>query len=120
MAEPAVRLAQDKLSPGRELLLKALSDLPKVTLRTETTCEEIGAGYVKLQSHGRGERLEAGSVVIGGRNLALKWPVSDGKDDTIVLIESNPAADIVGFNDFTTDAAGHVQPGRFVIDRGRP
>jgi gluconolactonase len=64
-----------------------------------------------------------GSVVIGGRNLALKWPVSDGKDDTIVLLESNPAADIVGFNDFTTDAVGRIYVGSLAFvamgaDRG--
>jgi D-xylonolactonase len=54
---------------------------------------------------------ENGSVVIGGRNIALKWPVSEGKDDTIVLLENNPAADIIGFNDFTTDAAGRIYVG---------
>jgi xylono-1,5-lactonase len=64
-----------------------------------------------------------GSVVIGGRNIALKWPVSDQKDDTIVLLESNPAADIVGFNDFTTDAAGRIYVGSLAFvamgaDRG--
>jgi D-xylonolactonase len=54
---------------------------------------------------------ENGSVVIGGRNVALKWPVSEGKDDTIVILDSDPAAEIVGFNDLTTDAAGRIYVG---------
>lgn len=66
---------------------------------------------------------ENGSVVIGGRNIALKWPVSTGKEDTISLLESNPAADIIGFNDFTTDAAGRIYVGSLAFvamgaDRG--
>jgi gluconolactonase len=64
-----------------------------------------------------------GSVVIGGRNLALKWPVAHGKDETIVLLDSNPAAEIVGFNDFTTDTAGRIYVGSLAFvamgaDRG--
>jgi gluconolactonase len=64
-----------------------------------------------------------GSIVIGGRNLALKWPVADGRDETIVLLESNPALDIVGFNDFTTDTAGRIYVGSLAFvamgaDRG--
>jgi D-xylonolactonase len=64
-----------------------------------------------------------GAVVIGGRNIALKWPVKDGKDDTVVLFDNNPAADIVGFNDFTTDTAGRIYVGSLAFvamgaDRG--
>jgi D-xylonolactonase len=64
-----------------------------------------------------------GSVVIGGRNVALKWPVSEGKEETIVLLDSNPAADIVGFNDFTTDMMGRIYVGSLAFvamgtDRG--
>jgi gluconolactonase len=66
---------------------------------------------------------ENGSVVIGGRNIALKWPVGEGKDDTVVLLDSNPAEDIVGFNDFTTDEAGRIYVGSLAFvamgeDRG--
>lgn len=66
---------------------------------------------------------ENGSVVIGGRNVALKWPAGEGKEDTIVLLDSNPADDIVGFNDFTTDAAGRIYVGSLAFvamgeDRG--
>jgi gluconolactonase len=54
---------------------------------------------------------ENGAVVIGGRNLALKWPEGTGKTDTVVLLENNPSADIIGFNDFTTDSAGRIYVG---------
>jgi gluconolactonase len=78
-------------------------------------------------SHRRGigglARHANGSIVIGGRNLALKWPIADRKDETIVLLESNPASDIVGFNDFTTDQAGRIYVGSLAFiamgaDRG--
>jgi hypothetical protein len=45
----------------------ALQALPTVHLRSETTIEEIGEGYVLLQKDGSFERLEVGSTVIGGR-----------------------------------------------------
>jgi xylono-1,5-lactonase len=64
-----------------------------------------------------------GGVIIGGRNIAFKWPVSDGRQDTIILLESDPSKDIVGFNDMTTDAAGRIYVGSLAFvamasDRG--
>ena len=54
---------------------------------------------------------ENGAIVIGGRNLALKWPEGSGRDQTVVLMENDPAQGIVGFNDFTTDQAGRIYVG---------
>lgn len=68
VVDPRHVLSGDKLSPGRDLLLMALEALPSVHLRRETTVEEIGEGYVLLQSNGNYERLDGvESVVIGGR-----------------------------------------------------
>jgi 2,4-dienoyl-CoA reductase-like NADH-dependent reductase (Old Yellow Enzyme family)/thioredoxin reductase len=67
VVEPKSEFSTDKLSPGKDLLIAALNDLPTVHLRSETTVEEIGEGYVLLQKHGSVERLEVGSAVIGGR-----------------------------------------------------
>jgi hypothetical protein len=66
--DPKVVFSEDKMSPGRDLLMMALEAHPTVHLRRETTVEEIGEGYVVLQKQGAHERLESvGSVVIGGR-----------------------------------------------------
>lgn len=68
VVDPKAVFADDKLSPGRDLLMMALEGIPRVHLRYETTIEEIGEGYVLLQKQGAFERLEAvGGVVIGGR-----------------------------------------------------
>jgi gluconolactonase len=66
---------------------------------------------------------ESGAVVIGGRNIAVKWPEGQGGADTIVLLENDPANDILGFNDFTTDHAGRIYVGSLAFvamdaDRG--
>jgi 2,4-dienoyl-CoA reductase-like NADH-dependent reductase (Old Yellow Enzyme family)/thioredoxin reductase len=66
--EPKAVFSDDKLSPGRDLLMMALKKLPTVHLRPETTVEEVGEGYVLLQKNGQFERMEGvGSVVAGGR-----------------------------------------------------
>lgn len=68
VVDPKIVFSQDKLSPGRDLLMMALEALPSVELRKETTIEEIGNDYVLLQKHGKFEKLDGvGSVVIGGR-----------------------------------------------------
>jgi thioredoxin reductase len=68
VVDPKTEFSDDKMSPGRDLLMMALEALPTVHLRKETTVEEIGEGYVLLQKRGAYERLEnVGSTVIGGR-----------------------------------------------------
>jgi 2,4-dienoyl-CoA reductase (NADPH2) len=68
VVEPKSVFSDDKLSPGRDLLMMALKNLPTVQLRPESTVEEIGEGYVVIQKSGQYERLEGvGSVVVGGR-----------------------------------------------------
>ncbi len=68
VVNPAAAFSQDKMSPGKDLLMMALEALPTVHLRPETTVEEIGEGYVVLQKQGAFERLDGvGSAVIGGR-----------------------------------------------------
>jgi 2,4-dienoyl-CoA reductase-like NADH-dependent reductase (Old Yellow Enzyme family)/thioredoxin reductase len=68
VVEPRAAFSLDKMSPGRDLLMMTLDNLPTVRLRPESTIEEIGEGYVVIQKHGKFERLEdVGSVIIGGR-----------------------------------------------------
>jgi 2,4-dienoyl-CoA reductase-like NADH-dependent reductase (Old Yellow Enzyme family)/thioredoxin reductase len=68
VVDPKTVFSEDKLSPGRDLLMMALEALPSVQLRKETTIEAIGGDYVFLQKHGRFEKLEpVNSVVVGGR-----------------------------------------------------
>lgn len=54
-----------------------------------------------------------GGIVIGGRNIAIKRPLWEGGNDasTCVLLDNDPARDIVGFNDMTVDAAGRIYVG---------
>jgi len=66
--EPKTVFSDDKLSPGRDLLMMALKNLPTVHLRPESTVEEVGEGYVLIQNNGHYERMEGvGSIVVGGR-----------------------------------------------------
>lgn len=68
IAEAKHEFSEDKMSPGKELLMMSLNNLPTVHLLAETTVEEIGEGYVIFQKHGEHRREEGiGSVVIGGR-----------------------------------------------------
>lgn len=68
VVDPKIVFSEDKLSPGRDLLMMALEALPSVELRKETTVEEIGDDYVLLQKHGNFEKLDGvNSFVIGGR-----------------------------------------------------
>ena len=66
--EPKSVFSDDKMSPGRDLLMMALENLPNVHLRSETTVEEVGEGIIIVQKHGQFENLtNIGSVVVGGR-----------------------------------------------------
>ena len=68
LVEPNSSVAYDKHSPAKDLLIKALTDLPTVSLRTESTVEEVGEGYVLIQHGGQIDRLDdVGSVIFGGR-----------------------------------------------------
>jgi thioredoxin reductase len=68
VVEPKAVFSEDKMSPGRDLLMMALKNLPTVQLRPESTVEEVGNGYVLIQKNGEFEHLEGvGSVVVGGR-----------------------------------------------------
>ena len=49
-----------------------------------------------------------GGLVVSGRNISFK-PFGNGPTQT--LLEQNPAANIVGFNDLTTDAVGRIYAG---------
>ena len=50
----------------------------------------------------------AGGLVVSGRNISYK-PFDGGA--TVTLLDSDPAHDIVGFNDITTDAMGRIYAG---------
>jgi thioredoxin reductase len=68
VVEPKSVFSDDKLSPGKDLLMKAVRNLPTIYLRPESTVEEFGENYVLIQKNGQNERLDGvGSVVIGGR-----------------------------------------------------
>lgn len=54
---------------------------------------------------------ENGAVIIGGRNLAVKRPAWEGDDSTTILLENDPANDIVGYNDLAVDAVGRIYIG---------
>ena len=68
IVDPKIVFSENKLSPGRDLLMMAVEALPSIELRKETTVEEIGDGYVLLQKHGNFEKLdEISAIVVGGR-----------------------------------------------------
>jgi len=64
---------------------------------------------------------EAGGMVVSGRNVSFK-PFGGGP--TRLLLDSDPEADNVGYNDLTTDAAGRIFVGSLgaspVFEDGRP
>lgn len=51
---------------------------------------------------------DKGGLVVSGRNIAFK-PFDQG--DTVVLLERDEAAGLVGFNDITADAQGRIYAG---------
>lgn len=50
----------------------------------------------------------AGGLVVSGRNLSFK-PFDGG--DTVTILDRDPDAGLVGFNDLTTDALGRIYAG---------
>lgn len=50
----------------------------------------------------------AGGLVVSGRNLSFK-PFDGG--ETVTILDRDPEAGLVGFNDLTTDAAGRIYAG---------
>ena len=51
---------------------------------------------------------EAGGLIVSGRNVSYK-PFDGG--DTVVLLDRDPEAGNVGYNDLTTDAVGRIYAG---------
>src|SRR5678815_1284248 len=49
-----------------------------------------------------------GGLIVSGRNIGYKGPASA---DTVVLLDRDADAGVVGFNDLTTDAAGRIYVG---------
>jgi len=69
----AEQFSDDKESPGKDLLMKALDDLPTIELMPETTVESVGADHVVIQKDGKHEKLEGiGCVIVGGRTANNK------------------------------------------------
>jgi 2,4-dienoyl-CoA reductase-like NADH-dependent reductase (Old Yellow Enzyme family)/thioredoxin reductase len=68
--EPKEGFADNKLSPGRDLLLMEVKKFPAIHLISQTTAEEVGPGYVLTQSGGRIERLEGIDSIIFGERVA--------------------------------------------------
>ncbi len=58
-------------------------------------------------------RHAEGGLVVSGRNIAYKNVSTAGEDasPTIVLLENDPSAGIIGFNDLTTDRMGRIYVG---------
>lgn len=111
VVEPRSELSWDKLSPGKNLLLKAVGDRPTITLWPETTVEEIASDSVVLQRSGELERLtDVASVVIGGRvannelyEAIMEWQpdcevynIGDSVVPRDVYCASHEAADVAG------------------------
>jgi 2,4-dienoyl-CoA reductase-like NADH-dependent reductase (Old Yellow Enzyme family)/thioredoxin reductase len=109
VVEPKSEFSWDKLSPGKNLLMKAVGDLPTITLWAETTVEEIGTTSVVLQHNGELERLtDVVSVVIGGRvannelyDAILEWRpdcevynIGDSVEPRDIYCASQEAADV--------------------------
>lgn len=57
----------NKDNPARGLLQAQIEALPNVEFLPESTTEEIGTGFVRIQQKGEYRTLKADSVVIGGR-----------------------------------------------------
>ena len=120
VVEPKPVFSWDKLSPGKDLLMRAINDLPTITLWPETTVEEIGTSSVALQRRGRIERLtDVASVIIGGRvaNNSLYeairelspehevYNIGDSVEPRDVFCASHEAADVaqlIGLRDGLT------------------
>lgn len=74
-----------------------------------------GAAPALVVAHRRGiggmALHDNGGLVIGGRNIAVKRFPEAHDDATVVLLENDPAAGVLGFNDLCVDAAGRIYVG---------
>ncbi len=74
-------------------------------------CLNTDGGVAPVINHRRGmggmALHEDGGLVVSGRNIAIKGP----GEATRVLLDNDPEAGRIGFNDLTTDAAGRVYAG---------
>ncbi len=91
--------------PGRGLVF---SDV----LNGGVFCLGPDGGVSSVFEHRRGiggmALHEAGGLVVSGRNVSYK-PFDGG--DTVTLLDRDPDAGNVGYNDLTTDAAGRIYVG---------
>ncbi len=91
--------------PGRGLMF---SDV----LNGGVFCLDPGGNVGSVFEHRRGiggmALHEAGGLVVSGRNVSYK-PFDGG--DTVLLLDRDPDAGNVGYNDLTTDAAGRIYVG---------
>lgn len=91
--------------PGRGLLF---SDV----LQGGVFCVDGAASVSTVFEHRRGiggmALHAAGGLVVSGRNISYK-PFDGG--DTVLLLDRDPDAGNVGYNDLTTDAVGRVYAG---------
>lgn len=110
----------EKLSTGHGTLEGPLWDEARGLLFADATLGGVRAlqadGQVRdVVPHRRGIgglALHAdGSIVIGGRNIAVKRDVAQGGGPTIVLLDNDPGRNIIGFNDLTVDRAGRIYVG---------
>lgn len=91
--------------PGRGLMFSDVLNGGVFCLGTDGRVETVfehrrGIGGLALH--------EAGGLVVSGRNVSFK-PFDGG--DTVVLLDRDPDAGNVGYNDLTTDAAGRIYAG---------
>jgi xylono-1,5-lactonase len=91
--------------PGRGLMF---SDV----LNGGVFCVDPDGGLTTVFEHRRGiggmALHQAGGLVVSGRNVSYK-PFDGG--DTGLLLDRDPEAGNVGYNDLTTDAAGRIYVG---------
>lgn len=91
--------------PGRGLMFSDVLEGGVYCLGENGSVEEVfahrrGIGGMSLHA--------SGGLVISGRNIAFK---SFAGGDTVVLLDRNEEAGLVGFNDITTDSEGRVYAG---------
>jgi hypothetical protein len=82
-----------------DLLLMALDQLPKVNMRTNSTVEELGEGYVLVQKDGEFDKIEGvGCTIIGERVAPNGSPtVSAGSSLTFSVDASDEDGDSVTY-----------------------
>ena len=124
IVEPDRSFALNKAAAGRGPLLERLHRLPTVHLQPESTVEEVGEGYVVVQSKGSAVRLDdVDTVVIGGRvsrndlteelgalapELEL-YPIGDGVKPRDMYVASHEAADAAQLISLRASAPARVE-----------